>query len=277
MTQERRQDERRRRRLANQQQKRQGRPQRTDGPVGDVEFGGMMGWFQRNTKWIFLAVILLFIGGGVGSTFYTPSAPPAPTPTATPSATASATGTPRSTASATPTADPSIQRRYEAAPKFEIDPAKKYTAVITMAKGGEVRVELLAKEAPQTVNNFVFLAKNRFFDGLTFHRVLPNFMAQGGDPSGNGTGNPGYNLPKETNSLPFERGVIAMAYGGQGISGSQFFITTVPTPWLQGQTAVFGKVTAGQDVVDNITKRDPTQANQPPADIIQSIRIIEGN
>jgi peptidylprolyl isomerase len=277
VTQERRQDERRRRRLANQEQKRQGRPQRTDAPAGAVEFGGMMGWFQRNAKWFFLAIIILFVGGGIAGSFYSPSALPAETPTATPTTAAAATGSPTSTASPTRTPDPSIQRVFSAPPAFTLDPNKTYTAVIKMEKGGEVRLQLLPKDAPQAVNNFVFLAKNRFFDGLTFHRVLPGFMAQGGDPLGTGFGGPGYVLPPDKNSLPFEAGVISMAKGSAGVSGSQFFITLAPTPHLQGEFAVFGKVTAGMDVVQKITLRDPTKPNQPPSDVIASIQIIEGN
>ena len=251
-----------------------------DGPVNDIEFGGVMGWFQRNTKWVFLAVIILFIGGGVGSSFYTPSAPPAPTPSATPSATASSTASATPTASPTPTPDPSIQRIYTAAPAMNLDPNKKYSAVIKLQKGGEVRLDLLAKEAPQAVNNFVFLAKNRFYDGLTFHRVLPGFVAQGGDPQGTGVGGPGYTIPQDKNSIPFEAGVVWMAKSPATptvTSGSQFFITLAPTPNLQGDFAVFGKVTSGMDVVQKITPRDPTQKSQPASDIIASIQIIEGN
>ena len=236
-----------------------------------------MGWFQRNTKWVFLAVILLFIGGGVGSSFYTPSATPAPSPSATPSAAASASATPSSTASATPTPDPSIQRTYSAAPQMTIDPNKKYTAVIKLQKGGEVRIDLMPKDAPQSVNNFVFLAKNRFYDGLTFHRVLPGFVAQGGDPQGSGFGGPGYTLPPDKNAIPFDTGVISMAKSSAGVSGSQFFITLAPTPNLQGDFSVFGKVTSGMDVVQKITPRDPSKTGQPASDIISSIQIIEGN
>jgi peptidylprolyl isomerase len=239
-----------------------------------------MGWFQRNTRWIFLAVIILFIGGGVGSTFYSPSATPAPTPSATPSATASATASATSTASPTRTPDPSIQRTYAAAPQFTTDPNKKYTAVIKLEKGGEIRMDLLPKDAPQAVNNFIFLAKNRFYEGLTFHRVLPGFVAQGGDPRGDGLGGPGYSIPQDKNTLPFDPGVVAMAKSPATptvTSGSQFFITLAATPNLQGDFAVFGKVTSGMDVVQKITPRDPSKTGQPAGDIIASIQIIEGN
>jgi len=278
VTQERRQDERRRRRLARQQQKRQGRGLAGAGSAGDVEFGGVMGWFQRNTRWIFLAVIVLFIGGGVGSTFYTP-APVIPTPTPSPSATATSSSTASATPTATPTRtpDPSIQRKFTGPPPTTIDPNKTYTAIIKLEKGGEIRIELLPKDAIQSVNNFVFLARNRFYEGLTFHRVLPGFVAQGGDPQGDGFGGPGYVLPPDKNSQKFDPGVIAMAKSSAGVSGSQFFITLAPTPSLQDQFAVFGRVTQGMDVVQKITPRDPEKPAQPVGDYIASIQIVEGN
>ena len=278
MTQERRQDERRRRRLARQQQKRQGRPLRTDGAMGAVEFGGVMGWMQRNMRWLFLGAIIVFVVSIGASAFYSKTPPPAATPTPTPSTTATATGTASatSTASATPTPDPAIQRKYTAPPSMTIDLGKNYTAVIKLQSGAEVRIQLLPKDAPQSVNNFVFLAKNRFYDGLTFHRVLPGFVAQGGDPLGNGFGGPGYVLPADKNTVKFDPGVIAMATSGAGVSGSQFFITLAPTPALQAGFAVFGRVTQGMDAVQKITPRDPEKPSQPAADIIASIQIIEG-
>ena len=233
-----------------------------------------MGWVQRNARWAFLGAILVFVLS-LGATAFLQTTPP--TPVATPTPTASATATASSTASTTPTPDPSIQRRFSAPPQFTIDPNKSYTAVIKMKSGGEIRLQLLPKDAPQAVNNFVFLAKNRFYEGLTFHRVLPGFVAQGGDPQGTGFGGPGYTLPPDKNALKFDPGVIAMAKSSQGVSGSQFFITLAPTPNLQGDFAVFGKVTSGMDVVQKITPRDPEKPNQPPADVIAGIEIIEGN
>ena len=155
-----------------------------------------------------------------------------------------------------------------------IDPNKQYEAVILLDKGGEIRIELLAKDAPKTVNNFVFLAKNKFFDGLTFHRVLENFVAQGGDPGGT-TGGPGYYLEVEKNTVPLAAGVIAMAKSPAGISGSQFFITLTPQPGLQPDFTAFGRVTAGMEVVRRITLRDPSKPNQPKPDVIVSITIVE--
>ena len=279
MTQDRRQEERRRQRLAKQQQRRQGRTSRTDLAPGSVEFGGFMGWMQRNTRWLFLGAILIFVMSlGAGSLLTpatpTPTATPAPSDTPTPVASATTTAT----ASPTSTPDPSIQRKYSAAPPMSIDQTKAYTAVIALKSGGEVRIALLPKDAPQAVNNFVYLAKNRFFDGLTFHRVIPGFVAQGGDPDGSGFGGPGYAVPLDRNTLPFDTGVIAMAKAGNAsvTSGSQFFITLAPTPTLLGGFAVFGRVTQGMDVVQKITPRDPEKATTQ-GDIIASIKIIEGN
>lgn len=243
-----------------------------------MQFGGAMGWVQRNARWAFLGAILVFVLS-LGASALIPNTPPAATtPTPTPSATASASATASSTASATPTLDPSITRRFSAPPQFTIDPNKSYTAVIKLQKGGEVRLQLLPKDAPQAVNNFVFLARSRFYEGLRFHRVL-DFMAQGGDPLGNGTGGPGYSLPSERSALTFnDPGVVAMASSTAGVSGSQFFITKIPAAYLNGGNyPIFGKVTQGLDIVQKIMLRDPTKPNQPVGDVITGIEIIEGN
>lgn len=290
MTRERRQDERRRQRLAKQQQRRQGRPQRTDAPVGGVEFTGVIGWMQRTARWWFLGAILVFVASLGAAQFLSSGTPPTPiptpeateTPAATDTATATATGSTTPTPSPTPTADPSIRRQYSAPPPMTIDPEQAYTAVITMEGGGEVRIALDPQAAPQAVNNFVFLAQNRFYDGLTFHRVLPGFVAQTGDPDGTGFGSPGYAIPNDRGSLPLDTGAVAMAATAAGaptVSGSQFFITLAPQPGLQGNYPVFGQVTEGMDVVQGITPRDPdsTQSSLPPGDVISRIEIIEGN
>ena len=163
-----------------------------------------------------------------------------------------------------------------------IDPAKTYTATIEMANGGEIAVQLFAAEAPVTVNNFVFLAREGFYDGVTFHRVIPGFMAQGGDPTGSGSGGPGYQFddefhPKLRHDAP---GVLSMANagsrGGRGTNGSQFFITFVPTPHLDDRHSVFGKVTDGMDIVNAIAVRDPMRARQP-GDAMATIRIAESD
>lgn len=233
----------------------------------NYEFPGIMGWMQRNMRVLFLGgIVVLFLSLGAGTFLSSNSNSRRSTPT--PIATGSATPTPTASASATP------QRTYTAAPPMTIDSDKQYEAVITLEKGGEIRLELLAKEAPKTVNNFVFLAKNRFFDGLTFHRVLDGFVAQGGDPLGSGFGGSGYVLEVEKNTVPFTTGVVAMAKSNAGVSGSQFFITLAPQPLLQPDFTAFARVNAGMDVVNQITKRDPLK-NQPKADVIKSITIVE--
>ncbi len=164
---------------------------------------------------------------------------------------------------------------YSEYPEFVIDLGKDYEAVIRTEKG-DIRLDLFVPQAPQTVNSFVFLALEGFYDGVPFHRVLENFMAQGGDPTGFGSGGPGYQFNDETDSgLVFDRpGLLAMANSGPGTNGSQFFITFVPTPHLDGAHTIFGEVIEGMDVVDSLTQRDPSQSGTP-ADIIQRIDIYE--
>lgn len=151
-------------------------------------------------------------------------------------------------------------KHWDSAPEMKIDTSKAYKAVISTEKG-EIVLELYAKEAPKTVNNFVFLAKEGFYDGVIFHRVIPDFMAQGGDPTGTGTGGPGYQFEDETdaakNPHKFEgAGVLAMANAGPNTNGSQFFITYKATPWLDGHHTIFGKVTSGQEVVNKLVNGD---------------------
>jgi peptidylprolyl isomerase len=165
------------------------------------------------------------------------------------------------------------------APQQVIDPAKDYVATMTMQNGDQVVIDLFPDKAPITVNNFVFLACQGFYDGLTFHRVIPGFMAQGGDPTGTGTGGPGYTIQDEHgNGLVFDRpGLISMAHTSQPNSaGSQFFITysAEQTAHLTGTFTIFGEVTQGMDVVEAISPRDPATASTP-GDVIQSIRVEE--
>ncbi|MBC8424997.1 peptidylprolyl isomerase [bacterium] len=131
------------------------------------------------------------------------------------------------------------------------------TATIATTKG-DIELELDAEHAPRTVNNFVFLARESFYDGVVFHRVIPDFMIQGGDPTGTGSGGPGYSFADEFegNSLRHGTGVISMANAGPDTNGSQFFITHAPQPHLDGRHTVFGKVVKGQDVVDAIAQGD---------------------
>ncbi len=148
-------------------------------------------------------------------------------------------------------------KQWNMPPVMQIDPAKKYRAMITTSRG-VIEIEFYAQYAPKTVNNFVFLAREGYYDGVVFHRVISNFVIQGGDPTGTGRGGPGYKFADELvgNPLTHERGVISMANAGPGTNGSQFFITHSPQPHLNGKHTVFGKVTSGLDVVDAIRQGD---------------------
>ncbi|KXK12145.1 MAG: peptidyl-prolyl isomerase [Chloroflexi bacterium OLB14] len=168
-------------------------------------------------------------------------------------------------------------KEYTAPPAISIDITKKYTATIEMEKGGNIVIELFADKAPITVNNFVFLAREGFYDGTTFHRVLEGFMAQGGDPTGTGAGGPGYAFEDEFSpDLSFDRaGLLAMANSGPNTNGSQFFITFAPTPHLTGLHTIFGQVIEGMDVVNGLTRRDPDQNPDFTGDVIKTITITE--
>lgn len=156
-----------------------------------------------------------------------------------------------------PTSTSTPSPTQKAGPKMNIDQKKTYIATLK-TELGDIVIELNVAKAPITVNNFVTLARNGFYDGTTFHRVLENFMAQGGDPDGSGGGGPGYNIKDEFTDLTHERGVISMANTGLPNSGgSQFFITYVSTPHLDGKHTVFGKVTSGMDVAESLKPRDP--------------------
>ena len=139
-------------------------------------------------------------------------------------------------------------------PPSVIDPSKRYAVTVHTSRG-DFTIQLVdPKVAPQTVNNFVFLAQNRYYDGLTFHRVVAGFVVQGGDPLGNGTGGPAYKLPDESNPSQWSRGTVGMASSAAGVSGSQFFITLGDAPFLasNGVYNHFGEITSGMDVVDRI-------------------------
>jgi len=138
---------------------------------------------------------------------------------------------------------------------------------------GALEVELFDEDAPKTVQNFVKLARDGFYDGVTFHRVIEDFMIQGGDPTGSGSGGPGYSFEDEFNDRKVERGALAMANAGPNTNGSQFFIvTTQSAPWLDGKHTVFGRVTNGMDVVDSISKVQ-TDANDKPRDAVTIERV----
>ena len=171
---------------------------------------------------------------------------------------------------------PATGKQYSAAPPMTIDAKKQYFAAFKMAKGGEFIVQLYPDKAPIAVNSFVFLAKDGFFNGVTFHRVLEGFMAQGGDPTGTGTGGPGYEFVNEDSDLKFDKpGVLAMANAGRDTNGSQFFITFGPTEQLNGGYTIFGQVTSGMDIVNGITRRDPDQNPGFSGDVVTSVTISE--
>jgi peptidyl-prolyl cis-trans isomerase B (cyclophilin B) len=148
-------------------------------------------------------------------------------------------------------------KHFETPPTMEIDRDRKYAVTMTTSRGPIV-IDLFTSDAPVTVNNFIFLARNGFYNGTTFHRVIPDFMVQGGDPLGTGTGGPGYKFGDETRGNPntHGKGTLSMANSGPNTNGSQFFITHSPQPHLDGKHTVFGQVRSGQEVVDQIKKGD---------------------
>jgi cyclophilin family peptidyl-prolyl cis-trans isomerase len=158
---------------------------------------------------------------------------------------------------------------------MEIDPKKNYTATLHTDQG-DIVAELFAGKTPRTVNNFVFLARQGFYDGTIFHRVIKDFMTQGGDPTGSGRGGPGYRFDDEFDpSLRHNKaGLLSMANAGAGTNGSQFFITHVPTPWLDNKHSIFGQVVEGMEVVLAIPPRDPQRPEYPGVKI-NSIDIQE--
>jgi len=150
-----------------------------------------------------------------------------------------------------------MSKQYSAPPQLTIDANKRYTATLETSRGTIV-ADLFPKEAPKTVNNFVFLAREGFYDGTSFHRVIQDFMIQGGDPTGTGRGGPGYRFDDEFHGNPHKHkaGSLSMANSGPNTNGSQFFITHVATNWLDGKHTVFGQVRSGQDVVNSVKQGD---------------------
>ncbi len=206
-------------------------------------------------QWAGIAVIVILVAAGIWFAVRSLKPPAAAQPT-------SAAGT--------------SLKQWSSAPAMTIDKSKQYFATVKMQKGGEFVIQLFPDKAPITVNSFVFLAQQHFYDGVTFHRVLPGFMAQGGDPTGTGTGGPGYEFVNENSDLTFDKpGVVAMANAGANTNGSQFFITFAPQPQLNGGYTIFGQVISGMDVVNGITPRDPQQNPSFTGDVIQSITIQE--
>lgn len=171
-------------------------------------------------------------------------------------------------------ADIPAAEQYQNGPPVRLAMTGQYFATVSMANGGEFVIQLYADKAPITVNSFVFLACKGFFDGLTFHRVLDGFMAQGGDPTGTGMGGPGYEFVNENSDLTFDKaGVVAMANAGPDTNGSQFFITFGPQEFLNGGYTIFGQVVEGMEVVNGITLRDPETNPTFEGDAMESVTI----
>jgi len=225
--------------------------------------------------WVALVIMVVSVAAGAFAANQTTNNNDSNTPTPTPAA-----GT------ETPVESEGRQvKTYDAEPQVSIDTAKKYTATIEIEGKGDIRLELFASEAPRAVNNFVFLARDGFYDGLTFFRVVPGFVAQAGDPTCTtdpavtctGSGGPGYFLTREDSGELHEAGVLAMGapQGGEEISGSQFYITYAAQSHLDGRDTVFGRVVEGQDVLDSLTPRDPNDPAAQIGDEIVSITIEE--
>jgi peptidylprolyl isomerase len=226
---------------------------------------------------IISAVVVLFVLALIAGTFLTnaPAAEaPAPTAPVAPSVAVVEPAAPVAAADIPGLLPTPVTRSYAEAPPLTIDPEGTYTATFKTPRG-EFVVALWPDRAPEAVNNFVFLARENFYNGLTWHRVLQDFMAQGGDPVGDGTGGPGYTIVDEFDpEFSFDRpGILAMARpNAPNSAGSQFFITTAPAPWLDGQYTAFGEVIEGQAIVDAIPLRDP----QNPADLATPGEVILG-
>ncbi len=167
------------------------------------------------------------------------------------------------------------KKQFAQCPPFNVDPLKQYIATLHTAKG-DIVIQLLADKAPLAVNSFIFLAREKWFDGVIFHRVIPGFVAQAGDPSGTGNGNPGYFFKNEVNNLLFDKpGVVGMANSGADTNGSQFFITFAPAPHLDGGYTIFGQVLSGMEVVESLTPRNIAEGILPDGDTITSVEIVE--
>ena len=167
-----------------------------------------------------------------------------------------------------------MAKQYARPPEMTIDESKQYTATIETS-AGSMTAELFSSEAPRTVNNFVFLARDGFYDGVIFHRVIPGFMIQGGDPTGTGRGGPGYRFDDERVSRPYKRGTLAMANAGPNTNGSQFFVMHADYG-LPPNYTIFGRLTGGEDVLDKVAS-GRTGAQDRPVDpvTIQTISIME--
>ena len=221
-----------------------------------------------------LAGALLFAACGSDSKKDTGTTPAATATKA--AATIPAAASPQAQATQPQSTQTGGHKTYASEPPMTIDQNKKYFATIKMDIG-DIKLELYPKDAPHAVNSFVFLSRDGYFDGVTFHRVLPGFVAQAGDPTGTGTGGPGYTLPDEVNDHKFLDGTLGMAKtSAPNSGGSQWFIDYAPQPALDGKYTVFGQLVEGRDVLDKITPRDPSKGgNPPPGTKINTIVIEE--
>jgi peptidyl-prolyl cis-trans isomerase B (cyclophilin B) len=243
-------------------------------PVGGLRHKPR-GWFNRfmHNPWVLAAAMgVIAFGTILGLYLQQTGAGNRSTAASSPASQAvdQTLATPTATATATGTAGP--QRVFGAAPQMAIDPSKQYTATIKTDKG-DIVVNLFAKDAPQTVNSFVFLAQQGFYNGLTFDRVVKDFVIQGGDPKGDGSGGPGYTVPDEINAHKNDAGALAMANAGPGTDGSQFYIDLTAQPNLDGRYTVFGQVVSGLDVVQAIGQTPHTPGDPAPAITIDSVSV----
>lgn len=230
---------------------------------------------ERTIQYIGLGIVVLLIVAGVW--FFSPKdqeqIPALQTEPTSSAQTDLGYGT--DTGACEPFADIPVARQYSE-PPLAIDVSGQYFATVRMATGDEFVIQLYPDKAPRTVNSFVFLSCKGYFNGVTFHRVLDGFMAQGGDPTGTGMGGPGYEFVNEDSDLTFDRdGVVAMANAGRDTNGSQFFITFGPQEFLNGGYTIFGQVTEGMDVVNGLTRRDPQRNPSFEGDAIEAITITE--
>jgi cyclophilin family peptidyl-prolyl cis-trans isomerase len=227
--------------------------------AGALAFGGVgyAGW--------------LFLFAGNDEDRAAPTTGPTATPTTSPSA-----ELPVACDAKVPRAAEEEKPMFDAPPEMQIDPKKDYAAVMDTSCG-PIELELFTKETPVTVNNFAFLAREGFYDGLTFHRVIPDFVLQGGDPKGDGTGGPGYQFEDEiVDRLKFnEPGLLAMANSGPGTNGSQFFITTGTPEHLNGLHTIFGRVTKGMDAVRQIEALGSPEGTPQARIYIERVKIEE--
>ncbi|MSQ61224.1 MAG: peptidylprolyl isomerase [Dehalococcoidia bacterium] len=234
----------------------------------------VLGRTTRSAR-IFYIIGIVIIGGSlVGGLLIAQLGPGAPVD---PSVAANVTAAPSASRTVTPTTTPGgTVKKYDAAPPMTIDPKKTYTAVMKTDKG-DITIKLRPDLAPEHVNSFVFLAKDGYYDGVRFHRVIPGFVAQGGDPTGTGSGGPGYTVKAEFTDTPYVEGTVGMARTSDPNSaGSQFYISYGRLTNLDGAYTVFGEVTAGMDVAKKITPRDPSQnPSAAPGDKILSVTITE--